>query len=316
VRRLDTACALSAPSVPRFLNPASQTSQVGISLRAVSPAHASATLDLALSPSGQLRLAASDGAIEVEPARLARLTQAFERGSGDGLVQLGGAELDGDLPLSLGWFRDFGRLFFTALCALPDLDLPGAVTGPPKAPDFDELAHSAAPMLGGEYLNAAVLESLWGAIWAALSTRAAERQESVIEVVRGLSSAWHGVGRVVFHLAENKRDASTRSRFWPRTRRGCRVLARPSMCRSAKRCASTVALASARLFWRCSCPFSGPRRRANSCGNSSTQAICITRFRGRLLRPIGFCARCRRSSTVACWSECRIGGARGTGRDR
>jgi len=173
----------------------------------VYPPRASTSLDAALSPSGGLRLAASDSAIDVEPGRLARLTQAFERGSGDGLVQLGGAELDGDLPPALGWFRELGQLFFTALCALPDLDLPGAVSSAPPAPDFEALARSAAPMLGGEYLSAAVLESLWGATWDALSARAAARRESVLEVVRGLSSAWHGVGRVVFHLAENKRDA-------------------------------------------------------------------------------------------------------------
>jgi hypothetical protein len=48
---------------------------------------------------------------------------------------------------------------------------------------------------------------LWGATWAALAARATDRRESVIEVVRGLSSAWHGVGRVVFHLAQNNRNA-------------------------------------------------------------------------------------------------------------
>jgi len=172
----------------------------------VPPARASALLDLALSPSGRLRFSASETAIDVGPARLARLTEAFERGAGDGLMQLGGAELEGDLPPALGWFRDFGRLFFTALCALPDLDLPGAVSNAPPPPDFDELARSAAPMLGGEYLNGAVLGAFWSQTWNALSSRAAERGESVIEVVRGLSSAWHSVGRVVFHLAENKRD--------------------------------------------------------------------------------------------------------------
>ena len=173
----------------------------------MSTARASASLDLALSPSGRLRLAAADTTVLLEPVRLARLTQAFEQGSGDGLVQLGGAELDGDLPPALGWFRDFGHRFFSALCALPDLDLPGSLKAAPPSPDFDELARSAAPMLGGEYLNAETLASLWGSIWDALAVRAKQRQESVIEVVRGLSPVWHGVGRVVFHLAENKRDS-------------------------------------------------------------------------------------------------------------
>ncbi|HKO50770.1 MAG TPA: DEAD/DEAH box helicase [Polyangiaceae bacterium] len=173
----------------------------------MSTAHASPLLDLALSPSGRLRLAAVDSGPLVEPARLARLTQAFERGSGDGLVELAGAELEGELPPALGWFRDFAHRFFSALCSLPDLDLPGALKEPPPSPEFDELARSAAPMLGGEYLNAELLESLWESIWGALSARAAERRESVLEVVRGLNPVWQGVGRVVFHLAENKRDS-------------------------------------------------------------------------------------------------------------
>ncbi|MEO8905171.1 MAG: DEAD/DEAH box helicase [Polyangiaceae bacterium] len=167
---------------------------------------ASPSLDLALSPSGRLRLLTTETGIEVEAARTVRLTQAFERSPGDGLVQLGGAELEGSLPPALGWFRNFGGLFFSALCALPDLDVPGATKGPPPAPDFEDLARSAAPMVGGEYLSAAVLETLWGATWQALAARAALLHQTVIEVVRGLSTAWHSVGRVVFHLAENKRD--------------------------------------------------------------------------------------------------------------
>jgi len=172
----------------------------------VSEPSSTAAFDLALSPTGRLRLAPADNAQELEPARLARLSRAFERSSGEGLVELGGAELGGELPPALAWFRDFGHAFFTALCALPDLELPGAVTAPPPAPDFEELARSAAPMVGGEYLSPAVLASLWEQTWAALAARAEDRAEPVIEVVRGLSSAWHAVGRVVFHLAENKRD--------------------------------------------------------------------------------------------------------------
>lgn len=172
----------------------------------MSAERASALLDLALSPTGHLRLVESETAIPIEPARLTRLQRAFERGSGDGLVQLGGAELEGELPVALSWFRDFGHRFFTALCALPDLDVPGAVKSAPPAPDFEDHSRSAAPMLGGEYLSPAVLATLWTMTWDALSLRAAERGQSVIEVVRELSPVWHGVGRVVFHLAENKRD--------------------------------------------------------------------------------------------------------------
>ena len=84
------------------------------------------------------------------------------------------AELEGELPPGFSWFREFGHLFFTAVCALPDLDLPSAASNAPPSPDFDELARSAAPMLGGEYLTAAVLELLWGAAWDALSARASE----------------------------------------------------------------------------------------------------------------------------------------------
>jgi hypothetical protein len=109
VRQVSSRASLSGHSALVFLF------SIGLASAPVSPRRAYGFLDLALFPSGRLRLAASDPAIDIEPARLARLTHAFERGSGEGLVQLGGAELEGELPPAHGWFREFGRLFFTAL---------------------------------------------------------------------------------------------------------------------------------------------------------------------------------------------------------
>ena len=61
--------------------------------------------------------------------------------------------------------------------------------------------------------------------------------------------ARHGTasGAWCFISPRTSGQRSIRSRFWPRTRHGFRARPRRSMCRSAKRCASTVARASARL---------------------------------------------------------------------
>src|SRR3972149_6672165 len=64
----------------------------------------------------------------------------------------------------------------------------------------------APPMTGAEYITASVLESLWTETAAAFRSELAESKASVQEFLQRRSPAWHLVGRVRFHLAENRRD--------------------------------------------------------------------------------------------------------------
>ncbi|MFA5505954.1 MAG: DEAD/DEAH box helicase [Vulcanimicrobiota bacterium] len=71
--------------------------------------------------------------------------------------------------------------------------------------EHDSLVLSAPPMEGGEYLSSEVLENLWEALTEWL-------KEQVVEVSRlpdfleTRAPKWNQVGRVCFHLAENKQD--------------------------------------------------------------------------------------------------------------
>jgi len=61
-------------------------------------------------------------------------------------------------------------------------------------------------MQGGELLTPALLGDLWTEIGEALAAEAARFEDGVQGYLKEQSSVWHVVGRVCFHLAENKRD--------------------------------------------------------------------------------------------------------------
>jgi non-specific serine/threonine protein kinase len=61
------------------------------------------------------------------------------------------------------------------------------------------------PIVGAEYLDAEVLESWWSQLDALVTERMANAG-SLNAFLAELNPAWHAVGRVTFHLAENKRD--------------------------------------------------------------------------------------------------------------
>ena len=68
-----------------------------------------------LTPHGHLRLMPDSDAPPPLPATLAqRLSDAFARGSGHGLLHLGAAEVGSILPPSWAWWRDFAARYVTA----------------------------------------------------------------------------------------------------------------------------------------------------------------------------------------------------------
>ena len=72
-----------------------------------------------LTPHGHLLFAPDADAPVLPQALQDRLTQAFARGAGHGLLQLGAGEVGVALPLALGYWRDFAARYVTALCATP-----------------------------------------------------------------------------------------------------------------------------------------------------------------------------------------------------
>ena len=165
-------------------------------------------LALVLSPHGRLLFAPVDDAPALTADLSGRLAEAFARGSGHGLLQLGAAETDTMLPPVLNYWREFGGRYVTSLCTRPELDVREAHR-PVPAPDLvdlETLAAAAPPMVGAEYLTAPVLHALWHALDGAFQTELSESRTSLQDFLKRKSPVWNLVGRVHFNLAENRKD--------------------------------------------------------------------------------------------------------------
>jgi superfamily II DNA or RNA helicase len=163
------------------------------------------SITLVITPHGHLLAAESDHAPALEAALAEGLRAAFADGPGPGLLWLGTTQPGVALPPVVGWWRDFAARFVSALCTLPEAaeQAPGRVP-PPDDGELQRLAWSAPPMDGSEYLAVDTLRTLWLALDAAL--HAALGATALADFLRARSPAWHLVGRVHVHLAENRKD--------------------------------------------------------------------------------------------------------------
>ena len=158
------------------------------------------------------------GCIDVQPgspgdgpffsAKAARqIIEAFGKGRGMGVLHLGAAELSTDLPPSLSYWRDIGRVFIGRVCGALDPTDPRSLVVPEPEPDeLSALVQAAPPMQGAELLSSTLLNDIWSGMGSALSVEAKGYKDGVQGYLKKHSSVWNVVGRVCFHLVENKRD--------------------------------------------------------------------------------------------------------------
>jgi non-specific serine/threonine protein kinase len=163
---------------------------------------------LAISPSGHLRVESEPDSLPlVSDETAAALESSFARSSAEGLLCLASHELDEALPAALVFWRGLARLLFQAVCQLGEGAIDRWATVPAPADEqFAELAAEAPPMRGLEYLNVELLRGLWHELRELVAERAAKHAEGPAGFLRQINPLWHLLGRVTFHLAENKRD--------------------------------------------------------------------------------------------------------------
>ncbi len=161
-------------------------------------------LGLRLTPHGHLVAEEAEDSPELEDKIAARLIEAFARGSGDGLMQLGAGEVGRALPPVLVWWRDFAARYVEGLCARWS-DAASAVP-PPDEGERATLVLTAPMMPGAEYLNPDVLKALWEEVGTAFEASLAGAGFNLQAFLKSLNPAWNLVGRVHFNLAENRRD--------------------------------------------------------------------------------------------------------------
>jgi non-specific serine/threonine protein kinase len=167
------------------------------------------TLVCGLTPSGRIdvRPGSPEDGPPLSAAAVERILGAFEVGRGHGVLHLGAAEPGTSLHPSLSYWRDFGQSFVARACGALDPTDPKSLAVPD--PDPDEIAafvQAAPPMRGAELITAELLRELWSDMGKALADEAARFKDGVQGYLKEQSSVWNVVGRVCFHLAENKRD--------------------------------------------------------------------------------------------------------------
>jgi SNF2-related domain/SNF2 Helicase protein/Helicase conserved C-terminal domain len=174
-----------------------------------------------ITPTGQLIVETiqDDGVsrLELDPVAVAELKNAFDASSAAGLVRLASGNLQAELPADFVFWRDFAQRFFHQLCELGEETLRRAAASkssalvsvdPPPERVLLESIENAPPMRGLEYLSPDVLRGLWSDLQAFVSDEATSYSGGPVAWLHSVNPLWHLLGRVTFHLAENKRDPS------------------------------------------------------------------------------------------------------------
>lgn len=167
------------------------------------------SLSLVLSPSGNIHTDSSAAGQEQLLASVAKaMQQQFGKGSAYGLLYLGIANFAGGLPPSFAFWQRFASLFVTQVCHLSQfISTFDAVNIPtPQAEELQDVIEHAPLMTGAEYLSLEVLGNLWQELIVALNSELLQYNNKLQNYLSSHNSALNLVGRVCFHLAENKNN--------------------------------------------------------------------------------------------------------------
>ncbi|HEY2147027.1 MAG TPA: DEAD/DEAH box helicase [Pirellulales bacterium] len=165
-------------------------------------------VELMVSPGGHLRIGEAADSLPAIPLDEAQtLEEAFIRSTAAGLLLLASQQIRRELPPSLAFWRDYARELFDSVCQLGEEGLDRwAAAPPPSAEHRAELVSDAPPMRGLEYLTPELLSSIWRELAEHVAAEAARSSAGPAGYLQDLNPLWHLLGRVTFHLAENKRD--------------------------------------------------------------------------------------------------------------
>ncbi|MBL7044912.1 MAG: DEAD/DEAH box helicase [Pirellulaceae bacterium] len=138
--------------------------------------------------------------------RLAKVAKAFVSSQAQGLFTLAAERFDAPLAPALAYWRDYAARYLSELCHTPEgADLQDEIPAPGSA-ELASLLLSVPPMQGAEYLTTGGLENIWRDLDAWVRVQIASSGEGLSGFLKQRAPLWHQVGRVCFHLAENRRD--------------------------------------------------------------------------------------------------------------
>ena len=163
------------------------------------------SLEVAISPGGRLSVIPAPEAMPVVNEQWAsRLQAAFDASAAEGLLLLATDALTLSVPPSPTYWRDFARGYLQRLCQTGGVDGGPVPVLPSERERLSEFVQEAPPVRGGEFLTFDLLARLWQEFGALVTRESAAT--GLAGWLKSKNPLWHTVGRVTFHLAENKRD--------------------------------------------------------------------------------------------------------------
>ncbi len=163
--------------------------------------------EIYLSPGKRLYVEGND--IEKYPG----LTASFSKGSGPGLLYLDAVNDAFTEEPAFAFWKDLARLYLSLFAATPNLDKYDFSKDPIHidipSEDCNRLLLIIPPMKGAEYVNQELLQILWHEIETALHEEIKTSGKSVEDFFLSRHSNVSLLGRICFHLAENKNSAET-----------------------------------------------------------------------------------------------------------
>ena len=166
---------------------------------------ASPLAELALSPEGHIYFDTSAYATETLPSQLWEKLKSLFQDPMRGLLHLGIEEFSA-LPPSFLFWQSFSRQFLASTCkligqaekqSLPDIPAPSEV-------ERREIIQQGLSLRGFEYLNQEVLLANWQRLREHLGQELLTFPGTLQDFLNQYNPRWNLVGRVCFHLAENK----------------------------------------------------------------------------------------------------------------
>jgi len=161
---------------------------------------------ITLTPSGALLLHEEDtDSQENKDPWLKKVIKGFNASEEEGLFTLAASKPGIVLHPTFSYWRDFTCQYLTRLCRKPVTAEVISVEAPNSA-ELSTLILSVPPMQGGEYLSARVLVDRWTRLDAYIQNRVSSSNLTLSDWLKKYAPLWRQVGRVCFHLAENKND--------------------------------------------------------------------------------------------------------------
>ena len=159
-------------------------------------------MGIRLTPAGHLRWESSGD--EAAPAGSRSLQHTFESDWREALFTLAADKIPARDKPNVRYWQQIAERYLTGLCHVPE-DAGTFEVEPLSCADCARWILTAPPMQGGEYLTEGTLQRIWDRLDGWVRETVASTG-GLAAFLQERAPKWHQVGRVCFHLAENRND--------------------------------------------------------------------------------------------------------------